>query len=392
MKKLLYTFTFFILSAPVFGQVKIPIEYYRHIYLKGKLNGAPTSRFVFDTGAHDLYIDSCFYAESGLAFEKLGNAVLPGAGTGRQKAKVVMDKLSYAFHDNIYQPKLGVIFNLRPILGDFADGIIGKNYFDGQCLEINYKENYMKKYNAVSEINLTGYKKVQGRNVGGMITIPVTIKISNDLTITEHFLLDLGSGGTINLNSTTANKYAVDRKIGKKMHSYTSQGGVGGSSQSYTLLLPEVSVAGYTLKDMTASRSLDKSGALASTKYAGLIGNEIMDRFSLVIDFKDNSIYLKPNEDINLPFNKTTFGFFFANRFKDDGGYWQVNGFYKGLPAESSGMKAGDKIKEVNGVPVKNITTFEKQKEILDSNVLRLKIERKDSPLEVTITRETLDL
>jgi len=390
MKNLFYIFLLFTLCGNLSGQTTIPIEYYSHIYIKGKLNDAPVSNFVFDTGAHDLYIDSCYYIESGLKFEKLANAILPGAGTGKQKVKIVMDKLLYAFSDNFYQPKHGVLFNLRPILGDFADGIVGINYFEDQCLKINYKENYMKKYNSISDIDLTGYKKIKGESVGGKISVPLTIKISNDLSITENFLLDLGSGSSIMVNSTTASKYAIDNKTGEKIHSYTSQGGVGGNSQSYEFILPEVSIGGYVLKNVIASRSLDKAGALASTKYAGLLGNNIMKRFTLIIDFKDICIYIKPNDDIDQPFNKTTFGFFFANRFKDNGGYWKVNGFYKNLPAENSGLKVGDEIREVNGVPVKDINSFEKQIKVFENDTLQLKIERKDSPLTVTLSKQNL--
>lgn len=389
MKYFLTIFICFFSCIQAKAQDKIPFDYYGHLYLKGSLNGAP-SYFVFDTGAHNLYIDSCYYAESGLKFTNLGNASLPGAGTKNQQVKVVRDKLSYAFPGNVYEPTYGVIFSLRPILGDYADGIIGKDYFDRHCLEIDYEEGCMKKYSSISEADLTGFKKLQGKNIRGKLHFPLTVKVSDDITITDYFMLDLGSGGTLNINSPVAVKHNFENKISRKVRAYTTQGGVGGNSQSYAFVIPEVDVAGYTFKDVDVSYSLDKAGALSSDKYAGLLGNGILERFTIIIDFTKHCLYLKPNKSFGDPFDFSSLGFFFANRFKDAGGYWMVNGFYEGLPAEKSGIKTGDKIREVNNVEVKNISSIEKAKEILKSDTLNLKIERPDGPLHLTVVRQNL--
>lgn len=390
MKKIIFVFLISSLFSSAWAQGKIPIEYYSHIYLKGSLNGTAVSNFVFDTGAHDLYIDSCYYAESGLEFVKLANANLPGAGTGLQKVKVVMDKLSYAFSDNVYHPKYGVLFHLRPILGDFADGIVGKNYFENQCLEVNYEKKYMKKYSSISDIDLDGYKKLAGKNVDGKFLYPLTLRVTDKIIINDYFTLDLGSASAVIVNSLVAKKYDLDNNINKKVKFYTTQGGVGGDSQSYSFIIPEVSIAGYTLKNVDASYSVDKAGALAATTNAGLLGNLILERFSIIMDFKNNNLYLKPRENFNKPFDQTTYGFSFSNRYKTGDGYWEVNGFYEGLPTEASGLKIGDKIIEVNGIPVKDISTFEKESGILRNDTLLLKIERKDAPLHIKITKENL--
>lgn len=386
MKRLLLFSLFLIIFVYINAQNKIPIEYNRHIYLKGSLNGAAKSNFVFDTGAHNLYIDSSYYAESGLKFEKFMKAVLPGAGTGKQNAKIINDKLSYSFAGNIYQPQYGVLFQLRPILGDFADGIIGKDYFAKQCIEVNYEENYMKKYSTISEADLTGFTKLEGNKELGELVFPITLKLENDIIINDYFFLDLGSGGSVNMNSARAEKYNLETNIKQKIRSYTTQGGVGGESKSYTIKLLELNIAGYTLKDFHMGYSLNKTGALAGGKRAGIFGSRILDRFTIIIDFKNNNLYLKPNNNLNKPFDKTTFGFSFTNRFKS--GYWIVTGFYEGFPAESSGLKVDDKIIEVNGIPVKNISTFDKQREILNSNTLRLKVERGKSSIFISIKKQ----
>lgn len=389
IKHCLSCLLFFVLPGNIaICQEYIPIEYYSHIYLKGKLNDAAVSNFVFDTGAHVLYVDSCYYAESGLTFEKLGNAQLPGAGTGVQSAKVILDELSYTFSENTYKPKYGVLFHLRPILGDFADGIIGKDYFENQCIEINYKEKYIRKYAASSELDLTDFAKIQGKAIGEKIAFPITLKVTDDIIFTDYFLLDVGSGGTINLNSPIAQKYNLNDEIKQKVNFYTTQGGVGGSSESYTFILPELTIGGYTFKNIEADYSLNKTGALSSTKHAGLLGNEILERFTVIVDLKNSILYLKPNKDFDKTHNSMTFGFSFSNRFKM--GYWQVNGFYRGFPAESSGMKIGDRIVEVNGIPVKDIYTFEKQREVMKSDTLSLKIDRGDSPLFVKVVKQNL--
>lgn len=370
------------------GQHMIPIKYDGHIYVNGNLDNSSASNFIFDTGASVFYIDSCYLEESGVKFKKFANAFLPGAGTNHQKVKVILDTLTYCFSNNIYIPSYGVIFNLRPILGDFADGIIGNEYFASCCLEINYKDGYMKKYESVSNIDLNEFVKLEGVNVKGKIKVPLTIKVG-DLTIMEYFLLDLGSGGSVNLNSTFADKYNIDNRIERKRYFYTSQGGVGGSSESYTFVLPEVSLGDFVIKDVLSSRSLDQHGALASSDYAGLLGNDILSRFVLVIDYKTSTIYLKENDDFDNEFEGKTFGFSFANRFKTDGGYWQVNGFYRNSSAEKM-LKVGDKIRTINNMSVCDINTFAIQNEVLEKKVLQLKIERQGVSESVIITEEDI--
>ena len=44
--------------------------------------------------------------------------------------------------------------------------------------------------------------------------------------------------------------------------------------------------------------NVDKSGALASDKHYGLLGNKIYERFDVLIDFLNNDMYLKPNKKL----------------------------------------------------------------------------------------------
>lgn len=389
MKHIYITLIIYLFIFPkIKGQI-IPIEYNRHIYLKGSLNGEPLSNFIFDTGADILYVDSSYHIESNMKFDNLKESHAGGAGTTRQKVKIIRDELSFDFSGNIYESGIGIILNLRSILGDFVDGMIGKVYFKDKAVEVDYVKKYMKIYDSILDMNLTEYKRIETKFVNNRILVPITIKITEDINVTDYFLLDLGSGGSIDLTSPAAKKYGIDSKITDKAYYYTTRGGIGGESRSYDFNMPEVSIGGYVLKDVIVRRSLDRTGALSSSYHAGLLGNDILSRFDLVIDFKNNDIYVKPNGDINKPFNNTTFGFSFTNNFKTLG-HWVVNGFYKGFSAEKSGMKINDRIIEVNGIPTKEINTFELQAKILDSDSIKLKMERNNSPLiTVTLVRET---
>jgi hypothetical protein len=358
-----------------------PITYRGHIYIKGDVDSV-SGNFVFDTGATNLYLDSIFYKENSFSYQNTFDAYIPGAGINQQKIKVIDDIVTFRFDKHLYQTKRVPVIVLKPILGDYADGILGLQYFNSSVMEINYKEQFIRVSDNIDSIDISNYSRITFKNQNDRLFIPLKVNINNAISIEGEYLLDFGSGNSVSITTPTARNYRLQNSINKKVGFYTKYGGIGGESASYDFMAKSVEIGGFTMKDVTMDYSTDKKGAMASSKHNGLIGNKILEQFDIIIDFANNHLYIKPNSDYGKPFRFSKLGFSFVDRYKTLNA-WIVTGMYNNCNAEKAGLKIDDKIVSINGTEVKNIG-YENQREFIEKLTdITLTIERNGERSEI---------
>lgn len=362
-------------------QGAIPIVYRGHIYIQGSADSIK-GNFVFDTGASNLYYDSVYYSNNDFNYANFINALLPGAGKSPQNVIVIMDTVNFSFGKYLYQTPIVPVLKLKPILGDFSDGIIGLEYFSQSVLEINYQHEYINLYETIDSLDITDYKMVPLTRNDNRLYLPLRVVVNDSVKIEGNFQLDFGSGGSISLLSLTAKKFNLDNVIEQKAPYFTKYGGVGGESSSFDFMADSFQIADFVFNDVTMDYSTDKSGAMASNKHFGLLGNEILDRFDILLDLKNNNLYLKANNDINKPFEFSRLGFSYVDRNQTLGA-WIVTGLYKNSYAEKQGLKIDDEIISLNGISVSEIL-YESQKNIFKNlKKVELEVKRNETTLKI---------
>lgn len=375
MRRFLFLSLLNLLLTGCFAQVSncFNIDVRSHIYINGEQDGV-TSHFVFDTGAYNLYSDSTFLTDSGLKYDRIGRAKLPGAGNEVKTVKIIMNPVSYKFAGNNYYVKSPIpIFNLKAILGDFADGIIGCQYFLDKVVYIDYILQKMAIVKTVDSLELEGFTKVKIEREGTHIVVPATITLNNGMIFKKKYIVDLGSGGSVSINSECAKEQQLKQNAGEQIAYKMLNGGVGGNSSGYQFMAKSVNIAGYNIENPYITYSADSSGALSGKQRptAGLIGNKIMSRFDVVIDYPNNVLYLRANKNLNKNFEINHWGFDYTDRSHTLKS-WCVNSIDSNGKAEKAGLKLGDKIVEVND---KSVVEYDywAQKEILKGKTLKLK-------------------
>ena len=358
-----------------------PIVYRGHLYIMGEADSIK-GNYIFDTGASNLYYDSTYYSHNNFQYTNLFTAKLPGAGTTVQNVEVVHDTVSFRFGNYLYQTNNVPILKLKPIVGDFADGIIGLEYFSNSVLEINYEKEYMLLFQSIDSVDLSGYTRIGITNRENRLFIPMELRINDTLSISGEFQLDFGAGGNIGLTSSVTHKYNLMENIEKKTPFYTKYGGVGGESSSYDFMAKSIKIGEFVFSNVTMDFSIDKSGAMASDEHFGLLGNGIYSRFTVILDFINNDLYLKPNSKYNEPFEFSRLGFSYVDRNQTLNA-WIVTGLNSGCNAENNGLMIDDKIIAVNGVSIHEID-YKSQKDFFKglSNIL-LTIKRDETIKEI---------
>jgi len=365
-----------------------PIVYRGHLYVKGDADSIQ-GNFVFDTGASNFYYDSTYFAGNEYYYTDYFSALLPGAGAKPQKVEVIKDTVAFEFGEHLYRTNIVPILQLKPILGDFADGILGMEYFYGSVLEINYEREYMCLYRNLDSVDTSAYSKIKLIKKGNRLFIPLQVNINDTLSIAGEYQVDFGCGGSVVLTSATTNKFNLLDIIDEKTAYFTKYGGVGGESASYDFRTASVQIGDYEFKDVCMDFSTDKSGALSSDKHLGLLGNGIYERFNVFIDFINNDMYLKPNSKYAEPFEFSKLSFSYVDRNKTMDA-WIVTGLYRNCNAEKAGLKIDDRILAVNGTSVKQIT-YESQKGFWDELAkVSLTVKRDEELKEITFKLETI--
>ena len=332
------------------------VSYFSHLYLETTVNGKP-ARLAFDTGAPYTCIDSTYLADSKLQYKNMGRAQMGGAGNTQASVRIILNELTYIVADKEYTSKISPVIQLKPILGDQADGILGIDNMGGKVIAINYVDEMMGFWNQLGDTN--GYTSIPIRYKDDCIYVPLKIAIHDDNTIEGEALMDLGSGGSVTLTSAVANQHRV-KEITPQMHYTFLYGGIGGAASGSDFRAKSASVGGFTLNDITMDYSDNTEGALSDREYIAIVGNDFWERFDMIIDLNGNRLYLRPNVKFNDPFKSPVRGFSYTDR-SHTLGCWVVNCLYNDSNAEKAGLRNGDCIKEINGRNVSDISFEEQQ-------------------------------
>jgi hypothetical protein len=380
MKRTLFTTIAVLLCCGhLMGQQEMAkVSYFGHLYLETSVNGHP-ARLAFDTGAPYTCIDSTYLADSKLQYKNIGRARMGGSGNGQETVPIIINELTYIVADTEYTSKVSPVIQLKSILGDQADGLLGIDNMGGKVIAINYVDELMGFWNQLGDT--TGYTSIPIRYENRRIYVPLSITIRDGNTVEGEALIDLGSGGSVTLTSAVASQHGVKEVLPQMHYSYFT-GGIGGAASGSDFRAKSASVGGFTLNDITMDYSDNTEGALSNMEYIAIVGNDFWERFDMIINLQGNRLYLKPNIRFAEPFKSPVHGFSYTDR-SHTLGCWIVNCLYKDSNAEKAGLRNGDRISKINGRDVSDIT-LEEQKHLLDNiDSVSLTVQRGSTTVEI---------
>ncbi|MEC5395148.1 hypothetical protein [Bergeyella sp. RCAD1439] len=123
-------------------------------------------------------------------------------------------------------------------------------------------------------------------------------------------------------------------------------------------MIEELTLAGFTFKDVVISASQDESGVSSFDGYLGILGADFINRFNILLDYQRKILYLKPNESYPKAFEIPLTGF----KLKEENGRLTVGKIAKENPFYTKGLRSGDVIRCINGkTDKKQIETLLKQ-------------------------------
>jgi hypothetical protein len=308
--------------------------------LQARFGNIPDSlNFILDTGSGGISLDSTTCAEFNIPLRP-SDTTITGIGGVR--------KVSFAFDQTLNLPGLKMehlnfhVNNydvLSSVYGEKVDGIIGYSFFSRYIVKINFDSSMIYVYSP---------GRIDYPNDGTVLHPAFTNLPIQWLTIKDkkktgfNFYFDTGAG----LCLLMSEKFAKDSGIllSKRKPVITQAEGMGGKLQMRLTLVREVKIGPYKFKSVPTYLYKDDYNVTAYPFTGGLLGNDLLRRFNMTINYPNHEIHLQPNSHFSEDFDYayTGLGIYFID------GKIMVEDVIAGSPADKAHFKLGDEILAVN--------------------------------------------
>ena len=327
------------------GTAKLPFDYRaRHVWLKASINGGAPENFLFDTGASVTVIDSGWAATHGLKTEGRMQAAGAGAAGGASFATLGSLRIASTAKDGVelQDVKVAVLDvnpSFEPMFWRPMAGVIGYDVISRFVVTVDYDDSLLVLHDPAAW-TYAGTEKALPMVMNG--TVPaLTGKFDDEDE--GLFRLDVGSSSTVDVHAPFAKKTGLVNRMGKTTR--FDGVGFGGSFASDVGRLHSMSLGPYEWDDPVVTVSHATEGAFASEEFAGNVGNRILERFRVTLDYERRQVYLEPGKHYGDRDHLTRAGLLLTKRDGKVG----VESVLANSPAERAGLKPGDQVLVVDG-------------------------------------------
>lgn len=346
------------------------------VTFKAKVSNFPDSlNFIFDTGSGGISLDSTTAARLKVTTRESDRTIRGIAGIRRVKFAYNhtlhlpgLDVDSLNFHINDYDI-------LSSVYGEKIDGIIGYSFISRYIIKINY-----------DSLNVSVYSRGRIKYPRGgflmkpiLVNIPVASATVRDVDeVNGRFYFDTGAGMCLLLSSEFVEDSVILRA--KSKWHYSQAEGLGGKTPMKQGIIHQFKFGPYKFRNIPTYIFDDEYNITSYPYLGGLIGNDLLRRFNLIINYTARDIHLTPNTHFRDPFDYSYTGL----------GMYYVDGEIKildvmtGSPAERAGMKVGDIIMAVQNNFNKTIQDY---KNLMQTPGERVKVlvSRNGEPIILTM-------
>jgi hypothetical protein len=184
---------------------------------------------------------------------------------------------------------------------------------------------------------------------GGYLLKPVisqllaqSLRVRDEGSVNSKFIYDMGAGVCMMMSKDFISDSIF---IDKNRKRWVKEGeGLGGKIDMELLVIREVKLGPYRFKKVPVYIFDDVNNVTSYPYMGGLIGNDILRRFNVILNYAKSDIYIMPNTHYNDAFDYSYSG---VELYLIDG-LILIGDVAKGSPAEAVGLKEGDQVLAVN--------------------------------------------
>jgi Aspartyl protease/PDZ domain len=310
------------------------------VILQAKFGNFPdTLNFILDTGSSGISLDST-------TADYLKLKATPTDRTIRGIAGI--RKVSFLYNRQLKFPGLTIdsldfhISNyaiLTAVYGERIDGIIGFSVLSRYIIKLDY-DSFRLSFHTKGTIRYPRGGYLLKPAISQLIAQPVRVK--DDEIVNARFLYDMGAGVCMLLSKDFIADSAF---IDKRKRRWIKEGeGLGGKIDMELVVIKEVKLGPYRFRKVPVHIFDDENNVTSYPYMGGLIGNDLLRRFNIILNYARSDIYIVPNTHYNDPFDYSYSGielYLIDNKII-------IGDVAKGSPAEEAGLREGDQVIAVN--------------------------------------------
>lgn len=338
--------------------------------------------FIFDTGAEYTILTQKAYADIlGVSYTKqykiLGSdmkteliAYLARGVTFRYKTLVAEKQDIFVLEKDYFQ--------FDQYIGQDIQGIIGASFFRHLVVEIDYRKQLLYFYSpqGLPPKKKEGYTAIPIKIVKGKPYLNANLKITSDRQLPIKLLLDTGASlGLLLHTDSTGILHPPENTIPGQVGS-----GLGGELMGYLGRVHQLQIDDFQFDGILAS--FQEINTDLDTTFLngrnGILGNLLLSRFTIILDYIRGELYVKPRRNYNKGFKFDRSGLNIVATGKSLHIYI-LQSVVPNSPADLAGLQKGDEILSINRVnsALYSLNQINRILQKKEGKKVRMKIKRK---------------
>ncbi len=337
-----------------YNRYDIPFEYKNNLMVVNLVfNGVFPLEFIFDTGAeHTIFSKKKITDLLGIKYHR--KFTIYGSDMNVKLIAYLVRGIQLKIADlTLSNHSMLVLekdyFHFEEIAGMTIHGILGSDVFRSFIVKIDFKKNQISLFKPKSfKENLKKYEKIPIEIFKHKPYITATTRFPNDSTLQLKLLLDTGASIPLLLHTNTDRRMVLPDNLIRGNIGM----GLGGFLEGAVGRINELKIGSFNLKNViTNFRDLpeDADTTLLFNRN-GILGNQILSRFSIIIDYQKQMLYLKPYKNLDEAFEFDKSGIFVVAGGHKLNTYF-IHEVIQDSPAWKAGIRKGDRIKKLKGMP-----------------------------------------
>lgn len=267
---------------------------YNAIQVKAIVNNTDTLNIHFDVGSFD--------------FRLTKDAILKKTQLLSNQPAALAGKVAPNYNklNKVHTLQIANIVWKDPYVGVTAftahdmDGRFAWNLFEGRVVEINYDNNIIVVHKQLPG-QLKGYNKAKLKFIRSFVCA-MGVFVIDGKRYEGDFLFDTGSDQAVILDSGWAARNGFPGNL-KLIKSSTVRDPRGVQYENKIVLAPRMDINQFKLTNIP----VDILGGANPTGFEiNYFGDDLLKRFNIILDFKNDVLYLKPNKLFNVAYRNNS--------------------------------------------------------------------------------------
>ncbi len=332
--------------------IEIPFEYNNNfLILQIVVNNRLPLRFILDTGAgHTILTDKAVSGFLGLKFERTFQVI--GSDLSTTLTAHLARGVRFNLSDKVIAPKEDILvleeelFKFEEYSGLSIHGILSGNVFSRYILKINYDRRMITLYDRIhfGKSDTKGFVEMPIEIFREKPYVQTRLTIAADSTTQVKLLIDTGAALPLLLFADT---HPMLKPPARAIPAMIGQG-LGGAIDGFTGRVKSLEMGKFKQEGIvTYFQVLDTIiDTLSANKRNGLVGNNFLNRYTMILDYHSEKAWFKPSKRYKeaFDFDRSGIGVILSG---ENHNIFVVHHVLPGSPATDADVQRGDRILKI---------------------------------------------